>query len=172
MAMMLLGGCRITKESIAQSTMTTAKQRTDSTKYAKVTDAFLNGEFVFKINRKGDKKVDPTDNNIVISNGMFHYQYVKYANMDLPGIFQGSGQPPIKIESGKIHEVKESYDAKKKIFTIHYRNAVTWRDVSLSLFENSDKAFGYLGSSYYIEGWIEPLDGSTVPQGFKSIIFD
>lgn len=123
MAMMLLGGCRITKESIAQSTMTTAKQRTDSTKYAKVTDAFLNGEFVFKINRKGDKKVDPTDNNIVISNGMFHYQYVKYANMDLPGIFQGSGQPPIKIESGKIHEVKESYDAKKKIFTIHYRNA-------------------------------------------------
>ena len=115
---LLLVGCRTNKAVSQRPTAETDEQMADSVKYAQVKEAFINGEFVFRITRrmnkghsdfaydnrfkhKTDEATSPTECYIVVSGGKIFY------NTGISNNFPNGS-------SGMLKDLKYSSVAKKK----------------------------------------------------------
>lgn len=162
LSMLLMGACHSGKSITERAIEKQGQQMADSIKYAKVREAFVTRQFVFKLNRKRNAIAPPSSNYIKLDDTTIWYQDEVMRRM-----------PPIQMKSGKITSLTQTSDTIKKTITLSGCDTRIFSYFSITLYEGSNKAFGYLWQpSYLVEGWIEPLDEADVVQGFKSILYD
>ncbi|MCI9043282.1 MAG: hypothetical protein HFJ93_05195 [Muribaculaceae bacterium] len=167
---LLLVGCRTNKAVSQRPTAETDEQMADSVKYAQVKEAFINGEFVFRITRrmnkghsdfaydnrfkhKTDEATSPTECYIVVTGGKIFY------NTGISNNFPNGS-------SGMLKDLKYSSVAKKKEIVLTASDDKFYKSIFMSLTGNSDMATAVLRDGKKSEcifyGYIEPLD-QTAP---------
>ncbi len=163
-----LSGCRAGKSTVSQQDHVVVEiPAADSIKYAAVKEAFLNCDFVFKMSRIGDRNVNGVDRFLVCHDGKCQYQH-------FAGNPCGDEQyvpPTPRLIDGKLKKIKFS-DKSKEYYKLTATIGLTRGEspeFSIMLYKNSDKAYGYLGSTY-IEGWIEPYADAKIARGFKDML--
>ena len=160
LSVVALAGCHTGKSAAEGAAEKRAKFVADSVKYEAVKDAFIKGEFVFKINRENNTTVIPTENWIIFSDGKIRKQYT---------LTKG----PAISWAGEIRGREMTYNPKKKTITLKVE-IIGGYIFKLTLYENSDKAYGDkidLSSTSLYEGWIEPLNDASIVRGWESPIY-
>ena len=168
LSLIVLTGCNTGKSAAEGAAEKRAKFVADSVKYAAVKDAFTKGEFVFKISKMDGKSVNAADNWLLFSDGRVRYQIKRIEGME----------QPVRSSIGDINDLKQTSDSKKKTVTLTGSVKNVFQIFSVTLFEGSDKADGYIeptGNVFYvkrtIEGWIEPLNDADIVRGWESPIY-
>lgn len=170
LSVLALTGCHTSKTAAERAAEKREKFVADSIKYAAVKGAFTKGDFVFKLTRKNGVRVNELENWLLFSDGKVRYQRTN------TGLFarsvgstpSGGGQNSV---AGRILDIEESIDSKKKTITLVGRVEHVFSYFSITLFEGSNKAYGSLWKSNYpVEGWIEPLNQANIVRGWESPI--
>ena len=156
LALVALAGCRTGKTATENAVEKLAKSTADSIKYAAVKDAFLNREFVFKFSRIGGTKVDPLEN------------WVRFSDKEIWIQQTTSHMPASKLyKNGLLRKYEFTSNPKKGTVTMTVTETNKFiLYLSLTLFENSDKAYGYFDEPItLVEGWIEPISNAHIIPG-------
>ena len=161
LSLVTLVGCHTGKTAAEHAAEKRAKFVSDSIKYEAVKDAFMRREFVFKVDRQWGTKVNPQDYWMLFSGE--------------EAMYQGHSNPRISPQAamGTISDYKYTYNEKKKTITLTGSVRFLMYYFSITLFEGSDKAYGYFWQpDHTVEGWIEPLGDANIVRGWMRPQYD
>lgn len=164
-AIVVLASCNTTKSS-TDNVYNAARHTLDSIKYELAKEAFINSEFVFKMDTEDGLRISPVDNWIIISCDSFYIQQSFSSVNRAPTDTRESVPSRIIMRQYTISVKKIKRNESKKYTSMNI--TARYNRVSnfiLTLYDNSNRAYLDWYTSRF-EGWIEPLETATNIEGF------
>lgn len=164
-AIVVLASCNTTKSS-TDIAYDSARHTLDSIKYELAKEAFINSEFVFRMNTENGLRISPIDNWIKISGDSIYIQWSYSSINRAPTDTRVSIPSRIIMRQYTISDKKIKRNESRKYTSMSV--TARYNKVSnfiLTLYDNSNRAYLDWYNSR-IEGWIEPLETATNFEGF------
>lgn len=155
-------GCHSGKSAAERHAEKRAKFVADSIAKETIQFDFEKGEFLFKVERIENRRVNPADSWILFYRDEIRMQTVSY-------VAAGNGVRNLRV--GKINSLKKEVDPKKGTITLSGNSVLTEAPYdkiavtfTFTLYAGSNKGYGFIGNSSCCtyDGHFEPITDSDI----------